>query len=148
MQGWSQEQESTPLIQGILPALLMSFVINAAAEPVVIVARDNPNSTITRETLQQIYLGESHLFPDGMQAIPLDNQDIWRGKFYAYVCHKSLIQIRGWWSRLVFAGGGHPPKEIDGDVNVVKMVAQNRKLIGFVDSRFVNGDVKVIFIIP
>jgi len=48
-------------------------------------------------------------------------------------------------SRLVMAiGKGTPPKELENDSEVIKMVAANPNTIGFVSASAVSDDVKVV----
>ena len=47
----------------------------------------------------------------------------------------------------MFAGGAVPPQEVNGDLDVLKLVAENPKAIGYIDDVAVNGSVKVLTVI-
>ena len=48
----------------------------------------------------------------------------------------------------MFSGKGQPPREVGDDAAVKAWVASNPEAIGYIDGKFVDGSVKVLFIIP
>ena len=61
---------------------------------------------------------------------------------------KSEDELKGYWSKLMFSGKGQPPREVGDDAAVKAWVASNPDAIGYIDGKFVDGSVKVLFIIP
>lgn len=118
----------------------------ANAEISVIVSSNNPNATIDQSTVSKIFLGKSKSFPDGSQAVPVDQDDgsAARDAFNSTVLGKSSSQLKSYWSRLIFTGKGTPPKQSGNDAAVKKLVADNPNIIGYVDSSAVDGSVKVV----
>lgn len=118
----------------------------ANAEISVIVSSNNPNTTIDQSTVSKIFLGKSKSFPDGTQAVPVDQDDgsAARDTFNSTVLGKSSSQLKSYWSRLIFTGKGTPPKQSGNDAAVKKLVADNPNIIGYVDSSAVDGSVKVV----
>ena len=53
-------------------------------------------------------------------------------------------QLKAYWAKLVFTGQGTPPKEVDNDAAVLKLVAENPNIIGYIDAAAVNSSVRVV----
>lgn len=118
----------------------------ASAEISVIVSTNNSNENIDQATVSKIFLGKSKSFPDGSQAVPVDQDDgsAARNTFNSTVLGKSSSQLKSYWSRLIFTGKGTPPKQSGDDAAVKKLVADNPNIIGYVDSSAVDASVKVV----
>jgi ABC-type phosphate transport system substrate-binding protein len=117
-----------------------------SAETAVVVAASNGNATMDKSTISKIFLGKSKSFPDGSQAIPIDQKDgsPVRGAFNSSVLGKSASQLKSYWSRLIFTGKGTPPKQSDSDADVKSLVSNNPNMIGYIDAASVDASVKVI----
>ena len=134
----------------ILKTLAVSSLLLAGiaqAEVAVIVSASNGNSAIDQDTIARVFLGKSKSFPDGSQAVPVDQNagSASREAFNSAVLSKSSSQLKAYWSRLIFTGKGTPPKESGDDAAVKNLVATNPNLIGYVDSSVVDGSVKVVY---
>ncbi len=64
-------------------------------------------------------------------------------EFAKKVLGKSSSQLKAYWAKLVFTGKGTPPKQINSDAEMIKLVAANPNLIGFVNAASVDDSVKV-----
>ncbi len=126
------------------------FATKVDAEMVVIVSEKNPNSTITTDNAEKIFLGKIKLFPDGSSAIPLDlpNRTEEKDYFYAKAIRKNSAQLKAYWAKVVFTGGGAPPKSVDSQEEMVKLVAQNPNTIGYVDKTKIDSSVRVVLQVP
>lgn len=118
----------------------------AFADTSVIVSASNPNSAMNQVTVSKIFLGKSKSFPDGSQAIPVDQNEgsAIRESFNSNVLGKSDSQLKSYWSRLIFTGKGTPPKQSGTDAEIKSLVANNPNTIGYIDSSTVDGTVKVV----
>ncbi|MEH6447198.1 MAG: phosphate ABC transporter substrate-binding protein [Oleispira sp.] len=118
----------------------------ANAEISVIVSNNNPNTAIDQATVGKIFLGKTKSFPDGSQAVPIDQDDgaAARNAFNSTILGKSSSQLKSYWSRLIFTGKGTPPKQSGNDAAVKQLVANNPNIIGYVDSSVVDDTVKVV----
>ncbi len=123
---------------------LASSLVNA--EISVIVNINNPNATLDQTTVSKIFLGKTKRFPDGSQAIPIDQDDgtSVRKSFNSSALGKSSSQLKSYWSRLIFTGKGTPPKQSGDDSAVKQLVANNPNIIGYIDSSAVDSSVKVV----
>ena len=133
-----------PFLSAIVGGALL--VGSAQAEISVIVSASNGNGAIDETTVSNIFLGKSSNFPDGSQAVPIDQNagTPTRETFRDTILKKSASQLKSYWSRLIFTGKGTPPKESGDDAAVKALVAANPNLIGYVDSSVVDGSVKVL----
>ncbi|GAA0859607.1 hypothetical protein [Aliiglaciecola litoralis] len=121
-----------------------------AGSVVVIVNKNNQSDSLSSDLVGDIYLGRKKRFPTGELVEPLDlpkDLEI-TSDFYKKVVKKTPAQLRAHWSRLVFTGKGRPPKRIVDEAAVKTMVAEDKKLIGYVNEVSVDKDVKVILEVP
>lgn len=127
-------------------ASLAFAVASLGAQTVVIVSAKNPISKLTKEQAAQIFLGQAHTFITGGTAEPLDlaeGSDL-RKDFYQKALNKPPAQMKAYWSKLEFSGTGHAPKALGTSADVVKLVSENPKYVGYVDAASINASVKVV----
>jgi ABC-type phosphate transport system substrate-binding protein len=126
--------------------LIGMLSVFANAEISVIVNPSNPNAGIDQATVSKIFLGKSKSFPDGTQAVPVDQDDgsATRKTFNSSLLGKSASQLKSYWSRLIFTGKGTPPKQSGNDASIKNLVANNLNIIGYIDSSAVDASVKVV----
>ncbi|VUD42352.1 hypothetical protein TDB9533_00674 [Thalassocella blandensis] len=129
-------------------ALLLLFmsIQGAHAEISVIVHKSNADS-ISAQDIEKIFLGKQSNFPGGHDAVPVNLKEgnAAREGFDSQMLKKNSRQVKAYWSRLVFTGKGTPPKEVERETHMLELVASNPSMIGYIDSRHVTPDVKVIF---
>ncbi len=116
----------------------------AFAEVAVIVHPSNANA-LDEAAVSKIFLGREKSFADGKSVVPLSLAESAPAStaFNDAVLKKSSSQLKAYWSKLVFTGKGTPPKEIATDEEMIKLVATNPSLIGYVDASKVDASVKV-----
>lgn len=127
----------------IIAGLLLSA--SAFAEYVVIV---NPGNTspIEKKDLENLYLGKTKAFPNGNSAHPVNQQEAAaiRTAFDTNIVGKTGSQMKSYWAKLVFTGKAVPIKEVASDAEVISTVANDPAAIGYIDSKNVDGSVKVV----
>ena len=125
--------------------LLVSF--GALADIVVVVHPDSGVDSLTQDEVQRIFLGKTKSFPNGQQAIPINQDDgrPIRESFNEKVCNKDSGQYRAYWSQLIFTGKGTPPKDGGDDAAVKALVAKNPNIVSYIDASQVDGSVKVVY---
>jgi ABC-type phosphate transport system substrate-binding protein len=136
-------------IRYLLSSLLLTCYItgSAFAETLVIVNKNAKVETLDKEQIADIYLGKSPTLPNGEQVIAIDyNENIpLRDTFHSATTGKTQSQLKAYWSRLLFSGKGTPPKEVDDEASMKKLVADNPSIIGYISSENVDDSVKVVF---
>ncbi|WP_416307804.1 phosphate ABC transporter substrate-binding protein [Neptunicella sp. SCSIO 80796] len=128
------------MIALVSSALFSSF---SNADIAVIVNPAN-SATISQDDVVKLFLGKAKSFSNGDTAVPVNQENGAVDEFNSKVLNKSGSQIKAYWSKLVFTGKGTPPKEVDGDDEVKKLVADNPNIIGYIDASKADGSVKVV----
>ena len=127
--------------------LLASFPAGALAEDVVaVVSAKSAVTALSANQVADIFLGRSTRFPDGTQAVPIDqNEDSpVRDRFYAQFTGKSPSQVKAHWSKIIFTGRGHPPRQAATGQEARKLIAENPSAIGYIDNSLVDSSVRVL----
>lgn len=132
--------------QKILGMGLLALALQAQAENVVVVSAKSSVSSMTKEQVADIYLGNAKEFPGGGQALPLLlSSGAPRTEFFEKVLGKNEAQAKAIWSRLVFSGKGSAPRDVADSAEVVKLITSNPNCIGVIEKSAVNANVKVVF---
>jgi ABC-type phosphate transport system substrate-binding protein len=114
---------------------------------VVIISTKNPLSKLNQEQVSQIFLGQVHTFFTGgkAEALDLGEGSPLRKAFYQKALNKGPAQMKAHWSKMEFSGNGRAPRMLMTSAEVVKLVAENPKYIGYVDPASLDSSVKVVF---
>ena len=100
-----------------------------------------------KEQVANLFLGKSSSYPDGSAAVPIEQTDnsTAHEEFHKNVTEKSASQLKSYWSKMIFSGKGSAPKEVANNNELLKLVAANPTMIGYVDKNALDKSVKVIF---
>jgi ABC-type phosphate transport system substrate-binding protein len=135
------------------PGGLVAFVLSlclagsvAIADVVPIVSSTSAITTLSKTQVTDIFLGKVSRFPDGTQAIPIDQAERSpaRDEFYATYAGKSPAQIKSLWAKIIFTGRGQPPKTVASDIDVKILVAANPQAISYIERSAVDSSVHVL----
>lgn len=131
--------------------LLGAFMLGAClswpllAETVVIVVHPSNTADISADELSRLYLGRTRTFSNGESAVPInlaENQPM-RTVFDEKALSRSSAQLKAYWSKLVFTGKGSPPQEAETVDEMVKLVATNPSIIGYVPESAADDRVRI-----
>ncbi len=124
----------------------LALTSQVAFADVAVIVHPSNNNTLDASELSRIFLGKVKNFPDGSQAVPINQADESpaTSEFNSKVLSKSSSQLKAYWSKLVFTGKGTPPKAVTGDGDAISLVSSNPNIIGYVDATKVDASVKVI----
>jgi ABC-type phosphate transport system substrate-binding protein len=130
-------------------ALSLLAATAGATEMVVIVSVRNPAPALRTEQVAAIFLGQTGRFPDGLEAVALDQPigSPLRDEFYLRVTNKSPALLKAWWSKIVFTGRGQPPREAADNAAVRKMVAENPSMIGYIERSALDATVRPLLLL-
>ncbi|MEO6080602.1 MAG: phosphate ABC transporter substrate-binding protein [Steroidobacteraceae bacterium] len=133
----------------IIVALQISLGITAAvahADVVAVVSDTSAVMSLNKEQVVAIFLGKSAHFPNGTQAVPIDQADSTaaRTEFYARFAGKSPAQLRAHWSKIIFTGRGRPPRVVANSSEIKKLLLQNPNAIGYIEQSAVDSSVRVV----
>lgn len=130
----------------VLGVSLFACISYAQAENVIVVSAKSTLSTLTKEQVADIYLGNVKEFPGGGLALPLlPSSGGTRTEFFEKVLGKNEAQAKAIWSRLVFSGKGSAPRDVPDSAEALKLIANNPSCIGVIEKSAVNASVKVVF---
>jgi ABC-type phosphate transport system substrate-binding protein len=132
-----------------LGAVGLALSLAAAAARADVVAVVSVRSAVTTLSMSQvagIFLGKVTRFPNGVQAVPIDQADgsVARDEFYAKLAGKSAAQLRAYWSKIIFTGRGQPPPQVANSEEMKKRLMQNPAAIGYIESNRVDDTVRVV----
>jgi len=116
------------------------------ADVVAVVSSKSTLTELSKNQVVDIFLGRVSHFPDGEQALPIDQAEgsAARDEFYAKFAGKSAAQIKAHWAKIIFTGRGQPPEEVPNSIEVKKSVIKKPHAIGYIDKNMVDGSVKVL----
>ena len=129
-------------------ALLAGAALNVsawAADVVVIVNKANTN-VVDKGFVAKIYTGETKNWPDGGPVFAIDQSEDnpIRAYFYSRVLNKNIANMKARWAQNIFSGKGLPPKIVNPDAEVKKIVSSNKNAIGYINASSVDDTVKVV----
>lgn len=127
--------------QSIFYALSLLSAGIAQADVVLVAGANSPVSILSRDQSADIFLGKN------TSLTPLDQpvSSPLREEFYSRVTGKTAAQAKSHWSKLSFTGKGTPPKEGQNSAEIKRQVAENPRLVGYIDKSDVDSSVKVVF---
>jgi ABC-type phosphate transport system substrate-binding protein len=119
---------------------------SAWADVVVVVSARSQVTRLSSDHIAKIFLGKINTYPGGGNAVPVDQPEgsVARDEFYIKVAHKSAAQLTAYWAKVIFTGDGYPPRLLDGNSSVKRIVAGNPNAIGYIEKSLVDSSVRVI----
>lgn len=140
-----------PSARQLFAAFLLTLLAPCAGASnlVVIVSAKSPVGALRADQVADIFLGQVGHFPDGGEAIALDQQvgSPQRDEFYARVAAKTPVLMKAYWTKMIFTGRGQPPKEAPTSTAIRKLVADNPALIGYIDKSALDASVKPVLLV-
>ena len=130
---------------------VLGLLVGSRRLPAVEVAVVSAKSTVTalsKSQVADIFLGKTTRFPDGSQAVPIDQSEgtLARDEFYTWIAGKSAAQMKAYWSRIIFTGRGQPPKAVANSSEAKRLVVANPDAIGYIDPKLVDDTVRVVIV--
>jgi len=130
-----------------LAVTLLFTAYSAQAEIVVVVSAQSTVEHLDKNKIAAIFLGKTDTFPNGIQSVPIEQAEGTKAyeEFHHLVTEKSMSQLNAYWSKMVFSGKGHPSKEVPNGAEVLKLIAANPSMIGYLEKSLVDDKIKVVF---
>jgi hypothetical protein len=130
----------------LLGAALTLLAGVAQADVVVVVSARSPIAALTPAEIADVFLGRLTRLPDGTKAVPLDQAEDspLRAEIYGKLARMSAVQLKAYWSKLIFTGRGRPPRTLASDADVLRAVRANPAAIGYMDRRVADDTVRII----
>jgi len=130
----------------LAPLAARAAVAPSGTEYVLVVSPKNPLVSLQQGQVAALFLGQTARFPDGGEAQTLDLPlgSALRDAFYHNVAGKSPAMMKAHWTRMMFTGHGHPPRELADSIAVRRMVADNAAMIGYIDRHALDASVRAV----
>ena len=131
-------------ILGFLLSLCLAFSAQAV---VVVVSKQNPIDSLSKNQIIDIYMGRYNTFPDGILAKPLDRtaNSSEKQQFYHALVNKSEAKINAYWARLLFSGRASPPRRFDSNDEMLSELKRSHQTIGYVLESEVDDSLKIVY---
>jgi len=130
----------------LVSGLGLGHAAKAAADVVAVVSVKSPITALSKSQVTDIFLGKSNRFPDGTQAVPIDQVESAKvhDEFYVSFADRTAAQIKAYWSRIIFTGRGQPPKVVSNSGELKQLLAHDPRAIGYMERSAVDDSVKVL----
>lgn len=128
----------------LIVVLLLTPTLSRA-EIAVIVNKNVEMGKVTQAQITALFLQQSKRINDRyLTPLDLSQRMPVREQFYRRIANKTPLQMKAYWSRLVFTGKGEPPIEFDNSEEVLVTVGADENFIGYINAEDVDDSVKVI----
>ena len=117
----------------------------AASEFVLVVHKDNPQSSLSENEVKNIFLGKITRWSNGVPIamVTQENPDV-HEFFVRNMVNKTGQQYATYWKKALFTGTGTPPPVLKNDAEVKTFVATQAGGIGYISVRSVDASVRVL----
>lgn len=130
---------------GFLLTLMTSAAI---ADVVAVVSSKSGLTTLSKSQIADIFFGKLARLADGVQPVPIDQAEgsAARNEFYLKIADKSAVQMKTYWSKIIFTGRGQPPPMVRDSAEMKKRISENIAAIGYIESNMLDDTVRVLHI--
>ncbi|MGD0961400.1 MAG: phosphate ABC transporter substrate-binding protein [Methylomonas sp.] len=127
--------------------LSLTCISTVRAEVVVVISAKSSVDKLDKDRVAAIFLGKTSTFPDGNQALPIEQIEGTEPheEFHKLITEKSASQLKSYWSKMVFSGQGNPPREVNNGAEMLKLIAANPTMIGYMEKSEVNNTLKIVY---
>jgi hypothetical protein len=134
------------IASGIAVLVFLTASQRLLADEVAVVSAKSTVITLSKSQVADIFLGKATRFPDGSQAVPIDQSEGTpaRDEFYSRIAGKSAAQMKAYWSRIIFTGRGQPPRAVPSSSEAKKLVVANADTIAYVEPKLVDDTLRVV----
>jgi ABC-type phosphate transport system substrate-binding protein len=104
---------------------------------------------MSAEQIAGIFLGQAKRLPGGEEVVALDQRvgSSERAQFYQQIAGKTQALLKAHWSKMVFTGRAHPPREVPDSVAVRRLVADNPSMIGYINRSAIDPSVRPVLVL-
>lgn len=126
--------------------IVMWIPAMAVAGDVVFIGNNlNPESRLSKQEVQYIFLGQKREWSDSSKIVfAVQSIGAVHDSFLEKFIGKSGFQFTNYWKKQVFTGKGAPPRSFQNDEEMIKFVSETRGAIGYVSSGTKLENVKTI----
>jgi len=131
-----------------LTFFLLTCTISAFGQVVVIANKSVPLDTLGKTDLLDFYTGDIRRWSDKRPVVVLDlkPKNEARKIFYKFL-GKSSSRMKSIWLKNMLSGEGEPPKAMNSEEEMLKIVLETAGAIGFISKNNVVPEVKVLALV-
>lgn len=120
-----------------------------ATEVHIVSARNGAVTSLSRDEAEQLFLGRRTTLTDGTPVTLIDLPvGPVRDQLYLRLTGKNPIQTRAYWSRQVFTGRAHPPREAENLEQARDWIATTPGAIGYLPAPQVDNRMLTLIRLP
>jgi hypothetical protein len=128
--------------------ILLVLAVPGRAEEsfVIIVNPDSGVARLSRREVEAIFMGRQKRLPSGLVALPLEQlvpPEV-RLRFYQYLVHLPIQEVRAYFARMYFSGQAQPPHQTQSAEETIELVLANKGAIGFVEKSKLDRRVRAV----
>ncbi len=122
------------IIVGVLVMTAM-FSSIAFAEVLIIANKEVPESSLSPQEIQEIFLGKRVQWSDNskIRFVTVGNAEV-HSMFLKEYMKLSDADWKMYWKRMVFTGRGMPPETIATEAEMISFVSKTKGAVGYVSS--------------
>lgn len=118
----------------------------ARADIAVVVAKNNAIGRLSEQEVREFFFKTRAQVGD-ISLVPVDHHDAsLRTRFYQHCCHRTPLQVKAYWSRLVFSGRAQPPLILATDAPVSSQLNAEQDWLTYIDVNDLTADMKPVLI--
>lgn len=136
------------LCKFMLMGICSTLPIISIAEIVVVVNKANTIDALATDDVKRIFLGKLGAFPETgkpMQVLDQSSKSPVYKKFYEDIIGFKLRHLKRYRAAFMFSGRGAVPKVTGQDADVKSHIMANLNAIGYLDARYVDDAVKIVY---
>jgi hypothetical protein len=91
-------------------------------------------------------MGRQKRLPSGFVALPVEQLEPSqiRLRFYQFLVHLPLQEVRAYWARMYFSGQAQPPRQTESDAETIEVILANKGAIGFLEKSKLDKRLRVV----
>ncbi|WKE67024.1 phosphate ABC transporter substrate-binding protein [Gallaecimonas kandeliae] len=124
----------------LLCAAALMGLSAAAMADIAVIVNPGQSQVPSDEMISRLFLGKQK----GLVPFNLAEGQGARDEFNSKLLGKNSAQLKAYWSKLIFTGGGTPPAELADTAAMKAKVATDVNAIGYIPADAVDASVKVI----
>ncbi|CBL44061.1 Hypothetical protein HDN1F_04780 [gamma proteobacterium HdN1] len=116
---------------------LLLFSGRTHADSLLIITNSKSGVTeLSKEQIARIFLGKTRVYPNETPVVPwiLREKDPTRVRFQISVLDRDPMQIKAYWTRLLFTGRGNPPSALESNTAILHKVIESPTAIGYIST--------------
>jgi len=117
--------------------LLFQAFVCTAEQAWVLVGHIDEGLSLDRDDIKTIYLNKAGAKRYGVKVYDHKSIDL-RASFYEEYLRLSLVELRAYWAKQVFTGGGRPPSSMDTS-ELIERLNSERNAIGYLPADQAEG---------